>query len=211
MEPGWTILGLEVLELIAVVFGIASVYLSVRENIWSWPTALVNVTLYFLIFRRQQLYALMGLQVFYAAISVYGWYHWLFGGEGGSRLHVTLTPRRFRIALPLLAVAGIGVVGVTLDRTTDAARPLLDSSLAVCSLIAQWMMSRKYLENWLLWIGVNIVSVGLFLSQGMYPTAFLYTVFFGLASKGYVDWRRSWRAGTGTPGEPHPPESGSTG
>lgn len=192
------------LESIAVVFGIVSVYLSVRENIWSWPTALVNVSLYFVIFRQERLYADMGLQVFYAGISIYGWYHWLYGGAGRSMLKVSRTPRSLAIGLPLLGLGAALGLGTLLARTTDASVPYIDSALTVTSLIAQWMMSRKYLENWLIWVVADIAYVALFIHRGLYLTAFLYAVFLGLASKGYLDWRRSWLADRAGPEAPRP-------
>ena len=185
------------IEVVAVIFGIVSVYLSVKENIWSWPTALVNVSLYFLIFRDAKLYADMGLQVFYAAISVYGWYHWLFGGENRTVLKVSRTPRVLAITLPILAVAGTVTLGTLLHRHTDAAVPYVDSGLTVCSLIAQWMMSRKYLENWALWVTLDVVYIGVFIYRGLYLTSFLYAGFLVLASMGWIEWRRSWRAEQG--------------
>ncbi|MEK6688327.1 MAG: nicotinamide riboside transporter PnuC [Gemmatimonadota bacterium] len=183
---------MSLLEVVAVTFGIVSVYLSVRENIWSWPTALVNVSLYFLIFRRERLYADMGLQVFYAGISLYGWYHWLFGGTGHSTLKVTRTPRALALTLPVLGVTAALGLGTLLARITDASVPYIDSTLTVTSLIAQWMMSRKYLENWIIWVVADVAYVGLFIYRGLLLTSFLYAVFLVLASKGYLDWRRSW-------------------
>ncbi|MBS1240827.1 MAG: nicotinamide mononucleotide transporter PnuC, partial [Gemmatimonadetes bacterium] len=117
------------LETVAVVFGIVSVWLSVKENIWSWPTAIVNVSLYFVIFHQQKLYADMGLQAFYAAISAYGWYHWLFGGAEHTRLAVSRTPRAMWLILPVLWVAVSLGLGSLLHRTTDAALPYVDSAL----------------------------------------------------------------------------------
>jgi len=181
-------------ESIAVAFGIVSVYLSVKEKIWSWPTSIVNVLLYFVIFREQRLYANMGLQLFYAAISAYGWYHWLFGGAAHTRLEVSRTPRLERWLLPLLGVAFALGLGAFLDRRTDAALPWVDGTLAAGSLCAQWMMSRKYLENWALWVALDLVYVPLFLSRGLYLTAFLYAVFMALAARGHVEWSRSYRA-----------------
>jgi nicotinamide mononucleotide transporter len=192
------------LEIVAVLFGIVSVYLSVRENIWSWPTALVNVSLYFLIFRRERLYADMGLQVFYFAISLYGWYHWLFGGAGRTVLRVSRTPRVLWVALPLLWMAGSAGLGTLLRRHTDAAVPFLDSGLTVGSLIAQWMMSRKYLENWALWVVLDVVYIGMFLVRGLEPTAVQYGIFLLLAARGHVEWLRSWR-GHLAPGPAHAP------
>lgn len=182
------------LEAVAVVFGIVSVWLSVRENIWSWPTAIVNVSLYFVIFYQQKLYADMGLQVFYAGISVYGWYHWLFGGAEHTRLKVSRTPRPLWLVLPVLWVAAALGLGTLLERHTDAALPYIDSALTAGSLIAQWMMTRKYLGNWTVWIGLDVAYVALFISRSLYLTAFLYAVFLILAARGRLEWRRSLEA-----------------
>lgn len=188
-----TLPAIDPLEAVAVAFGIVSVRLSVKEKIWSWPTSIVNVTLYFLIFGRERLYALMGLQVFYAAISAYGWYHWLFGGANRTVLRVSRTPRPWALALPVVWAAGLVLVGTVLGRTTEATIPYTDSALAAASLIAMWMMSRKYLENWAVWIAVDVVSIVVFIQQRLYLTAFLYLVFLGLATQGLVEWYRSWK------------------
>jgi nicotinamide mononucleotide transporter len=185
---------LDWLELVAVLFGIVSVYLSVRQIIWSWPTAIVNVSLYFLIFGREQLYALMGLQVFYAVISAYGWYNWLFGGENRTVLKVSRTPRPWALALPVIWGVGLILLGVVQTRATENPIPFVDSALAVASLIAMWMMSRKYLENWAVWIAVDVVSIVVFIRQGLWLTAFLYAVFLFLSARGLVEWSRSLRA-----------------
>jgi nicotinamide mononucleotide transporter len=179
------------LELAAAITGAISVWLSVRQNIWSWPTAIVNVVLYAIVFYQTKLYADMGLQVVYAVLSLYGWYEWLYGGEGRTELRVTRTGRRLGTLLTLIAAAGSAALGVLLHRTTDAALPFMDSFLSSTSLVAQWMMTRKLLENWLVWIGVDVLYVGMFVFKGLYLTAGLYAVFLALAVKGYLDWRRS--------------------
>ena len=176
-----------------MLFGIVSVWLSVRENIWSWPTAIVNVSLYFVIFYRERLYADMGLQVFYAAISVYGWYHWLFGGVDRTELKVSLAPRRLWPVLLVTWALGSWMLGTLLYRKTDAALPYLDSALTVGSLLAQWMMTRKYVENWAIWVLLDIVYVAVFLNRGLPLTAFLYGVYLVLAARGLMAWRRSFR------------------
>jgi nicotinamide mononucleotide transporter len=183
------------LERVAVAFGIISVWLSVRENIWSWPTAIVNVGLYFIIFYEQKLYADMGLQLFYAVISLYGWYHWLFGGAHHSSLRVSRTPRRLWAVLFVLWAIAFAGLGSVLHRLTDAAVPYVDAALTGGSLIAQWMMTRKYVENWAVWIGLDVCYVVLFSTRGLYLTAFLYGVFLVLAAKGYRDWSRSCAGG----------------
>jgi nicotinamide mononucleotide transporter len=179
------------LELVAAVVGAVSVWLSVRQNIWSWPTAIVNVVLYSLVFYQAKLYADMGLQVVYAVLSVYGWYEWLHGGENRTVLHVTRTTPSLAALLTGIALLGAAVLGMILRQATDAALPFMDSFLASTSLVAQWMMTRKKLENWLVWIAVDVLYVGTFVFKGLYLTAVLYAVFLALAIQGWRDWRRS--------------------
>lgn len=179
-------------EILAAVTGIISVYLSTRENIWSWPTALVNVTLYFLVFLEAKLYADMGLQVVYFGLSVYGWYEWLYGGENRTELHVSRATRTLGVRLALIGIAATAILGTALARFTDAALPYLDSATTSTSLIAQWMMTRKIVENWAVWVAVDVVYVGMFLYKSLYLTAGLYAVFFVLAVMGYREWKRSF-------------------
>ena len=182
------------LELIAALVGALSVWLSVRQNIWSWPTAIVNVVLYAIVFYEAKLYADMGLQVIYAILSIYGWYEWLYGGAGRTELRVSRTGPRRGVLLAVIAAAGSALLGVFLHRETDAALPFMDSFLSSTSLVAQWMMTKKLLENWLVWIGVDVLYVGMFIFKGLFLTAGLYAVFLALAVKGYIDWRRSLAA-----------------
>lgn len=178
------------LEGIAAVFGVVSVFLSTRQNIWSWPTAIVNVGLYTIVFYQGRLYGQMGLQPVYLALSIYGWYQWLHGGEKHSELRVSRASPRL-----LLLVGGLAVTGwlalASILRQTDAALPWLDALLTMASLAAQWMMTRKILENWLLWIAVDLVYVPMFISQKLYATAMLYFAFLVLAVMGFIEWKRS--------------------
>lgn len=182
------------LEIFAALVGAISVWLSVRQNIWSWPTAIVNVVLYALVFYEAKLYADMGLQVIYAVLSIYGWYEWLYGGAGRTELHVTRTGPRLAALLALIAAVGSALLGFFLRHATDAALPFMDSFLSSTSLVAQWMMTKKLLENWLIWIAVDVLYVGMFIFKGLFLTSALYAVFLGLAVKGYIDWRRSMAA-----------------
>ena len=181
-------------EIIAAVLGATSVWLSVRQNIWSWPTGIANVVLYFFVFHGAKLYADMGLQVVYAVLSVYGWYQWLYGGAGHTTLRVSRTPPVLGLILAGIAIGGAALLGTLLYRETDAALPYLDSLLTSTSLVAQWMMTRKLLENWAVWISVDVLYVGMFIYKELYVTAVLYAVFLGLATKGWIDWKRSLQA-----------------
>ena len=178
------------LEGIAAAFGVVSVYLSTRQNIWSWPTAIVNVTIYTVVFFQGRLYGQMGLQPIYLALSVYGWYQWLHGGEQRTELHVSRASPRLLVGLLVLNVASWIALASVL-RQTDAALPRLDALLTTTSLVAQWMMTRKILENWVVWIAVDVVYVPMFISQRLYATAMLYGTFLVLAVMGFAEWRRS--------------------
>ncbi|HEV2642732.1 MAG TPA: nicotinamide riboside transporter PnuC [Candidatus Elarobacter sp.] len=183
--------GSSCLELIAVVFGIVSVYLSTRENIWSWPTALVNVALFFVLFYRSGLYSDTGLQVVYFALSLYGWYEWLYGGAGHTAIAVSRTTRRTWPALAAIGVVVWAALGAITSRLPGTALPYMDAATTTVSLLAQWMMTRKLIENWLLWIAVDVIYVGMFVYKGLYLTAFNYGIYLALAVAGYVAWRRS--------------------
>jgi nicotinamide mononucleotide transporter len=181
------------LEGVAAAFGVVAVYLSTRQNIWSWPTAIVNVAMYAIVFYDGRLYGQMGLQTVYLALSVYGWYQWLHGSAEKSELRVSRASPRLLVTLAILNLLAWVTLAAILRRT-DAALPWLDALLTTTSLVAQWMMTRKILENWLLWIVVDIVYVPMFMSQHLYATALLYAAFLVLAVMGFVEWRRSFVA-----------------
>ena len=182
------------IEWVAVVFGIVSVYLSVREKIWSWPTAIVSVGLYIYIFLKTRLYADMGLQVYFLAISFYGWWNWLYGGANHTELHVSRISTRSAVVLAAAGVAATAVLAHVLGTYTNAAIPWADSALAVASLIAQYLMTRKVLENWAIWVAVDVGSIAMYIYKGLYPTTFLYAVYLVLATMGWFEWKRSLRA-----------------
>ena len=181
------------IEIVAAVFGVISVFLSVRQNIWSWPTAIVNVGLYIIVFYESKLYADTGLQVVYVVLNAYGWYYWLYGGKNRTELPVSRTPARLWLLLVALGAAGTALIGTLLSRKTDAALPYVDAMTTSTSLVAQWMMTRKLLENWIIWVAVDVVYIGMYIYKSLYVTAVLYLIFLILSAMGYVQWRRSLR------------------
>lgn len=188
--------GLSPLEVVAAVFGAVSVYLSARQHLASWPTAIVNVVLSAVVYYGARLYSDAGLQGVYLVLSLYGWYEWKYGGADRTELPVTRTPSAHAAALGALTVAAALAIGTLTTRYTDVLQhnrpwvPWTDATLTAASLAAQWMMTRKLVENWLVWIAVDVVYVPLLAYKGLYAFAVLYAVFLGLAVKGYVDWRR---------------------
>ncbi len=183
--------GTSCLEVVAVAFGIVSVFLSVREHIWSWPTGIINVTLYTVLFYQTGLYSDMGLQVVYFVLSIYGWYEWLYGGAGKTELHVSRTPRNVWLVLGVVGVAFWAVDGYATSHLPNVSLPYVDAATATVSLIAQYLMTRKYLENWTLWIIVDVVYVGMLIYKGLNLTAFNYAIYLVLAVMGHISWKKS--------------------
>jgi len=170
-----------------------TVYLSTRENIWSWPTALLNAGAFTVVFFRAGLYSDAGLQVIYFLLSLYGWYEWLYGGRGHTELTVSRTPARQWPILVASGVAGWLLLATITSRLPGAALPYADAALVASSLIAQYMLTRKYIENWVLWIVINVFYVGMLIIKGLRLTAFNYAIYLILAVMGYLAWRKSER------------------
>jgi nicotinamide mononucleotide transporter len=181
-------------EWTAAIITAVSVYLQARENIWNWPTAIVSVLMYTVVYVKSGLYSDAGLQMYFLVTSIYGWYHWLRGGTGHTTLRVTRASKQVWIWCLVLGAAFYFADASITSRIQGVAFPWIDAGTTTVSLIAQWMVTRKLLESWALWIAVNVVYVPMLISKQLYPTAGLYFVLLLLAIKGFVDWRRSYLA-----------------
>jgi nicotinamide mononucleotide transporter len=182
-------------EVVGVLTGVLGVWLTTRQKIWCWPVGIVSVASFIVVFFGARLYAAMGLQCVYVGLLAYGWHSWLHGGEGDGVLKVSRLPRRLVLGLFAFAAAGSGLAGYWLRARTDEALPYLDGFTTSFSLVAQWMQAKKYVENWLVWVVVDVVYVAMSLSQGLTLTAGLYALYVCLALLGFRDWRRSMAAG----------------
>lgn len=180
------------IEIWATLFGLACVALTVRQNIWCWPTGLVMVTLYIVIFHDAKLYSDMGLQVVYVFMQIYGWWRWLHPDDG-DELPVTTLSRREWAAWWAVGIAGTVALGRFMSTQTDAALPYPDAATTVLSLVAQWLMAQKRLANWVFWIVVDVIAIGVYYVKELYPTTVLYAVFLILATSGYLVWRGTLR------------------
>ena len=178
-------------EAAAVLLTLASVIFQIYENIWGWPTTIAGVTLYAILFYHERLYADMCLQGIYITLAIYGWYEWLRGGAAKSERKVSNASIRIQVIAYAIGAIGSIILGFTFRYATNAALPFLDSTLSAFSLVAQWMLARKYLENWIIWIAVDVVYVGMFIFKHLYMTAGLYVVFMVLCARGYLEWKRS--------------------
>lgn len=181
-------------EAVAVIVTLAAVYLTTWQVIWCWPLSLLSVSLYAVVFFEAKLYADMGLQGVYFVLSLYGWWAWLHGSRDHSRLEVSAASWPTRLAAFAIGWASGLALGALLARWTDASLPYVDSTLTAFSLVAQFMATRKILDNWLIWIAVDVVYVGMFVYKGLYLTAGLYAAFLVLAASGFGQWKRSMNA-----------------
>ncbi len=144
-------------------------------------------------YANARIYGAAGLQAVYIVVSVYGWYEWLHGGAGHGRLVVSRTPAAWAAGLAVVGVAASLALGLVLKERTNDALPFADAAVTAFSLVAQWMATRKWLENWLLWIVLNVSNVAICISQGLYPMSALYAFFLVLAVFGFREWSRSMR------------------
>lgn len=181
------------IETIAALFGLASVWLTVVRNIWLWPTGVVMVTLYIFIFHEAKLYSEMVLQIVFVVLQIHGWRYWVRNGGEGETLPISrLTPggMLFWTTTALLSAAALGHV---MDRWFGAALAYPDAFITTLSLTSQWLLNRKILENWVGWIVVDVLAIGVYLARDLYLTAGLYAVFLAMATTGLMAWKRSLR------------------
>lgn len=179
-------------EAAGFIFGVINVYLTVREKIWSWPIGILNAILSAVVYYESRLYSDFGLQFVYMTMSVYGWYHWLHGGARETELHVTRTAASTASVLVSAFLAGWLVMFLITRNLPSASIPQVDSALVAASLVAQWMMTRKLRETWLLWIAINIAYVVMQEYKGLHLYAILNGVYGVLAVLGHIEWTRSF-------------------
>jgi nicotinamide mononucleotide transporter len=184
------------IELLGAILGFIYIFLSIRQNIWTWPVGLLTSALYIWVFLHSRLYADMSLQVYYVAVSIYGWYEWLKGNtsDSGEKLAISRLPLKLAIILSLISVLLVFLMWMVLKNYTDSPVPFADSLATSLSIVATWMLARKILEHWLVWIFVDAFSIGLFWYKGLFPTVILFIVYTIMAVAGYVEWRKAYRA-----------------
>lgn len=195
LDTAFTLLGTAVtwLEVIAFVLALANIACNVYEIHWGWPLTIIASVLYAWLFYASKLYGEAGVNVFFAVAALWGWWQWLRGTDQGAPLQVRHLPRR-----AWLPVFGAGLllwpaIGWFLDTRTPTDVPYWDAFPTAFSLIGQWLLARKYVENWPTWIGVNLVATALFAYKGLYLTVILYAIFVVLSVLGWKAWRAQVR------------------
>ncbi len=177
------------MEILGFVTGGVCVLLQVRQNIWNWPIGIANNIFYMIVFWRAGLYADSALQVFFLSISVYGWWKWARGGPAHKELPATRTSAQVAAALTFVTISAAVALFFVLRRYTNSTVPAGDAITTAMSLTAQYMIGRKYLENWLLWIAADVIYIGLYLYKHLYWTALLYLLFIAMCVSGYKEWK----------------------
>ncbi|GJI99702.1 nucleoside transporter [Duganella rhizosphaerae] len=176
------------LELVSFVLSVATVWLNIRQSHWGWLFAIISSATYGLVFFGSRLYGDMGLQLVFIAVSFFGWYQWLHGDDSHERLPVSTLDARGRWWAAGGWLAGFALLAWFLKTYTDTDVPNSDGFLTAGSLVGQLLLSRKKVENWHVWIIVDVLYVALYLHKHLVLTAVLYAVFVGMAVIGLRAW-----------------------
>jgi len=180
------------IEITGAVLGLLFLFFEIRQSAWLWPTGILSSLFYIYIFYAAQFYADMGLQVYYVVVSIYGWYYWLKGKrEEEDKLPVVRLKARLAQLLALFTILIFVLIAYVLVHFTDSPLPYWDAFTTALSITATWMLARKILEQWWLWIIVNLVSLGLYVYKGLYPTVVLFAFYTLMSFVGYRQWKKS--------------------
>lgn len=182
------------IELLGAILGIAYIFFSIRQSILTWPIGLLTSVLYVWVFFASKLYADMGLQMYYVVISIYGWYEWLFGNKTNHSepIKVSRITLKLSIVLSVISFFLFLLIWFILKNYTDSPVPMADSLATALSIVATWMLARKIMEHWLVWIFVDAFSVGLFWYKDLMPTVVLFVVYTVMAYIGYREWKQEF-------------------
>lgn len=188
-------------EFIGTLFGLISVFLAARANIFTWPTGIINAIFFLVIFYQIQLYSDMFLQMYFCSMGVYGWFTWKYKAQHQqSSIRTLSNTQRLRLAAFIAAVTIL--IGTLISRIhllvaqifeKEASYPYIDTFIAVSSVLAVILLARRIFETWVLWILVDITSIGLYSVKGVKLIALEYVIFLGLAILGVISWYRLWR------------------
>jgi len=186
------------LEIIGAVIGLLYLWFEYRASIWLWPVGIVMPVIYIYIFYTSAIYANMTIQIYYFGASLYGWAIWLRKRNDDKPLPITRTPTRAWLPMAGVFLALFAVLVFILKNFTDSTVPWVDSFTTALSMVALWMLARKYVEQWLVWVVVNVVCAELYFHQRLYPTAALYAIYSVAAVFGYFKWLKMTATSTET-------------
>ncbi len=183
-----------VLDILGTVLGFLYLWLEIRTSPWMWVVGSIMPAIYIVVLYQAGIYADCGMEVYYFLAGLYGLVIWLRGKtEQGGQVEISHTPREMYTRLSLVFVVLFVAIAAFLHECTDSRVPYVDAFTTSLSVIAMWMLSRKYIEQWWLWLVVDAVSSGLYVYKGVYGRSLLYAVYTVMAIYGYYTWRRTMR------------------
>ena len=192
------------LELLAFVLSLAMVACNIRTLWWGWPLAAISSLLYFFLFWDTRVYGQASLQLFFIGMALWGWWQWLLGRDDqGKALAVRASSASERVMTLVLIGLLWPLLGLFLSHYTTSPAPWWDAFTTAASIIGTWLLGRKRIENWMVWLLVNITSVGLFTTQGLWLTGVLYGVLALMSVQGWMAWKRQLSGDTDAP-PPYP-------
>ncbi|MBV9924705.1 MAG: nicotinamide mononucleotide transporter [Acidobacteria bacterium] len=192
---GWAPFGLtppSLTESLGFVTGALCVYLTVLENVWNFPVGIANSAFFLVLFAGARLYGDAALQILFIALGFQGWYLWLRGGENRTPLKVERASRGLLLGVAAFVAAGTAALWLLFSRVNDSA-PFLDAAVTILSVGAQYLLNRKAVENWVLWMTADVLQIYLYATppRRLYLTALLYLVFLCLCVAGLRSWLRA--------------------
>lgn len=180
-------------EVLGTILGTLYIFFSIKQNILTWLLGLLSSALYVYVFFVTKFYADMALQIYYVGVSIYGWILWARGVEknkGHEDLPVTRLTRKLAFTLLAVSILLWIVIYFILKKFTDSPIPFGDAFTTAFSIVATWMLARKIIEQWIIWVVVDFVSLLLYIYKGLYPTTILFVIYTGAAVVGYFEWKK---------------------
>jgi len=178
------------IEVVGFATGFIFIFLEIKENKWMWPVGFLSALFYVFVFFQAKFYADMFLQFYYLIISVYGWYVWTKGKNDEDVIVISSGKNRQFIVLAIVSFILFLLVAYILQRFTDSPLPYWDSLTTSLSIVAVWMLAKKIIEQWFVWIFVDLLSAVLYIYKDLYLTSLLYLIFAVLAFVGYLQWKK---------------------
>jgi len=180
-------------EIIGTCLGIAYVFLSIKQKIATWLVGLLTSVLYIYVFFVSKFYADMALQFYYVWVSIYGWFIWKKGKQtehGREVMPISCLSKNLVIVLSIISILLWICIYIILKHFTDSPYPIGDSFTTALSIVATWMLAKKIIEHWIIWVIVDFVSLLLYLYKGLYPTSVMFAIYIGAAIWGYFEWKK---------------------
>jgi len=201
LDPATLTQEISPLEAVAALFAVLYLVLAIRESLWCWPAAFISSVLMLVVVFGARLYSEVALNVYYAAMAVYGWYQWHYGGRtrGAAELPISIWPLKMHALAVGGSLALSAAVGWLMSRYTQAAFPYLDGFLAVSSVVTTYLVARKILENWLYWLVIDGLWLYVYWQRELYLLVALTALYLVLVVIGLARWHRDWRAQIAVP------------